>query len=372
MAAQCSAPSARASAKRAQRRAKRAESLSGSMRQFVTPQVWKQVKHAAKQHGCRDRTRWTLQPLILIAAIMTWCAGETDADRFVLSRAFYVQVHAPKRQRPGKTFSGFCEAMLRLPMPVWWAFCDAVRSRIFHLLADRMTTEGWLPLGCDSYADGDVRAPRVGTELGEVQPIHISLVPESGWPHPIPNLPLLSWSVDRVGGLCLRLKLVSEDLEHTQVISHDNHALGMAHAFAHVTTETDLANRAPARSVCTAAAVASLRARFSHSCGINVSLASLGLCARTCERYQGLFSPGSRPTASSQTLSASPTGLRARWACGLMVLGTTKCLHETWDGRFSSASRSPGRSEERNGRQGGSACRWPQVFHTQAIRLRPM
>ena len=66
MAAQCSAPSARASAKRAQRRAKRAESLSGSMRQFVTPQVWKQVKHAAKQHGCRDRTRWTLQPLILI------------------------------------------------------------------------------------------------------------------------------------------------------------------------------------------------------------------------------------------------------------------------------------------------------------------
>ena len=32
----------------------------------------------------------------------------------------------------------------------------------------------------------------------------------------------------------------------------------------------------------------------------------------------------------------------------------------------------PGRSEERNGRQGGSACRWPQVFHTQAIRLRPM
>jgi len=51
--------------------------------------------------------------------------------------------------------------------------------------------------------------------------------------------------------------------------------------------------------------------------------------------------PGSRPTASSQTLSASPTELRARWACGLMVLGTTKCLHETSGGRFSSASRSP-------------------------------
>ena len=84
-------------------------------------------------------------------------------------------------------------------------------------------------------------------------------------------------------------------------------------------------NHAPTRSVCTAAAVASLRARFSHSCGINVSLASLGRYARTCERYHGLFSPGSRPTGSSQTLSASPTGLRARRACGLMVLGATKC-----------------------------------------------
>src|SRR5208282_879516 len=70
-----------------------------------------------------------------------------------------------------------------------------------------------------------------GSIEGTKGAIHISLVPESGWPHPIPNLPLLSQSADRVGGLCLRLKLVREDLEHTQVISHDNHALGTAHAF---------------------------------------------------------------------------------------------------------------------------------------------
>jgi hypothetical protein len=43
-----------------------------------------------------------------------------------------------------------------------------------------------------------------------------------------------------MGGPCLRLKLVSEDLEHTQVISHDNHALGTAHAFARVTAKTGL------------------------------------------------------------------------------------------------------------------------------------
>ena len=111
--------------------------------------------------------RWTLQPLIMIAAIMTWCAGETDADRFVLSRSFYVQVHCPKRQRPGKAFSGFCKAMLRLPMPVWWAFCDAVRSRVFHLLADRMTMEGWLPLGCDGSRMECPRTAELEQSLGK-------------------------------------------------------------------------------------------------------------------------------------------------------------------------------------------------------------
>ena len=167
MAAQTSASSSRASAKWAQRRAKRSESLSGSMRQFLTPEVWKQVKQAASQHGCRKGVRWILQPLIMIAAIMTWCAGETDADRFVLSRSFYVQIHCPKRQRPGKVLSGFCKAMLGLPMPVWWAFCDAVRSRVFHLLADRMTMEGWFPLGCDGSRMECPRTEELEQSLGK-------------------------------------------------------------------------------------------------------------------------------------------------------------------------------------------------------------
>ena len=108
--------------------------------------------------------------------------------------------------------------------------------------------------------------------------------------------------------------------------------------------QDDLNPLVPTRSVCSAIAVpASLRARSGHSCGIRLSRWPVWASAQTCERHHpALFSPArSQPTASSQTLSASPTGLRARWACGLMVLGTTKCLHETWDGRFSSASRSP-------------------------------
>ena len=77
------------------------------------------------------------------------------------------EIHCPKRQRPGKAFSGFCKALLRLPMPVWWAFCDAVRSRVFHLLADRMTMEGWLPLGCDGSRMECPRTAELEQSLGK-------------------------------------------------------------------------------------------------------------------------------------------------------------------------------------------------------------
>ena len=167
--------------------------------------------------------------------------------------------------------------------------------------------------------------------------IHISLVPESGWPHPhflgtgewvAPSNPQSATS-ELVRRSCGR-SLPSTQTGSRRSRAHPGHLSrqsrsGNGPRLRPRHSQDGPCNRAPARSVCTAAAVASLRARFSHSCGINLSLASLGRYARTCERYHGLFSPGSRPTASSQTLSASPTGLRARWACGLMVLGTTKC-----------------------------------------------
>ena len=85
----------------------------------------------------------------------------------MLSRGFYVQVHCPKRLRPGKQFSGFSKAMVGLPMPVWWAFCDAVRGRVFHLLADRMTMEKWLPLGCDGSRMECPRTAELEQDLGK-------------------------------------------------------------------------------------------------------------------------------------------------------------------------------------------------------------
>ena len=96
----------RARRPRARQQARRAESLSGSIRQFLTPEVWKQARQAAHAAGCRNDPRWSLQPLILTWAMMTWCAGQTDAERFLTARTFYVRVHSPKRKRLESTSAG--------------------------------------------------------------------------------------------------------------------------------------------------------------------------------------------------------------------------------------------------------------------------
>ena len=167
MASQPTTASPRATAKRARRRAARAESLSGSIRQFLTPEVWKQARQAARVASCRSNPRWTLQPLILIWATMTWCAGPTDAERFATARTFYVRVDCPKRRRPGKHFSGFSKAVQRLPLPVWWAVCDAVRRQVFRGLSDRMVVDGWLALGCDGTRMEGPRSQQLEDDLGQ-------------------------------------------------------------------------------------------------------------------------------------------------------------------------------------------------------------
>ena len=167
MAAQCSTPSARTSAKRARRQAQRAESLSGSIRQVLTPEVWKPARQAACTASCRHDLRWTLQPLILIWAMMTWCTAPTDAERFLTARTFYVRVHCPKRKRPGKHFVGFYEAVQRLPLTVWWAVAAAVRRQIFRVPADRMIVDGWTAFGCDGTRLECPRTAPLEDDLGQ-------------------------------------------------------------------------------------------------------------------------------------------------------------------------------------------------------------
>jgi hypothetical protein len=132
-----------------------AKTFLDSMRQFLTPGVWKQAHRAQrgkkpayggeiqrKKRACR----WEIQPLVLVLVLMTWSCGDSQEERFEAAKAFCV-VCRPKQKRPGGTVPGFQKALARLPMRVLRGIAAGVRGRMAALLA--LVTDGFIPLGCD-------------------------------------------------------------------------------------------------------------------------------------------------------------------------------------------------------------------------------
>lgn len=130
---------------RRRRGVRRRKSLLESVREFLTPQVWKQVRKATAR---RKKPRWDVHPLLFILLTMTWCCGDSQPERFEAARGFYVLCH-DKRRRPGETFQGFHQALEKLPMTVLRALAGALRRRIEKRLGDRWRIKGLLPLACD-------------------------------------------------------------------------------------------------------------------------------------------------------------------------------------------------------------------------------
>jgi len=93
---------------------RRRKSLLKSIREFLTPRVWKQVRNAVPR---RRMPRWDVRPLLWILVTMTWCCGDSLPERFEAARGVYVLCH-DKRRRPGETFQGFQQALNKLPLPV--------------------------------------------------------------------------------------------------------------------------------------------------------------------------------------------------------------------------------------------------------------
>jgi hypothetical protein len=121
------------------------QSFLECLRYFLTPQVWKQAQRACP---CRRTQRWQTQPLLFVLLVMTWCAGDSQPERFETARACYVALHQ-RRKRPGKTFAGFEKALGKLPIPVLRAVATAIRSRLAQVFAKRLWVDGFIPLGCD-------------------------------------------------------------------------------------------------------------------------------------------------------------------------------------------------------------------------------
>jgi len=128
-------------------------SFSDSLRLFLTPAIWKLACQSRK--SLKKHSRWAVQPLLLTLLTMTWCCGDSQAERFETARGFAI-VCLPKRRRPGKSVQGFERTLAKLPMCVLRIVATGVRQRILMLLD--LSSEGFIAFGCDGSS---METPRV-------------------------------------------------------------------------------------------------------------------------------------------------------------------------------------------------------------------
>jgi hypothetical protein len=130
------------------------------LRDFLSPALFRQVQGLIPKRfrgSSRPARRWTLQPLLFVLLCVTWCAGDSQPERFETARAFFVACH-PKRCRPGKTCLGFQKALNALPARVLGHVAALFRRRLRWRLGPLLRTDGWVVLGCDGSR---LRCPRV-------------------------------------------------------------------------------------------------------------------------------------------------------------------------------------------------------------------
>lgn len=143
-------------------RRRQAKSLIGSMREFLTPEVFKQVRKIARR---RKSPRWDLHPLLWILLLTTYCYGDSLPEKFEAAKAYYV-VSCPKRKRPGVGFGGFEKALAKLPMPVLRSLSAAIRRRVEAVFGGRWKVGGFIPLGCDGTRLTCPRSEELEQRLG--------------------------------------------------------------------------------------------------------------------------------------------------------------------------------------------------------------
>jgi hypothetical protein len=143
---------------------RQALSFQDCLRKFLTPQLFKQAHqaHSKTHYHCR----WNLQPLLLVLLTLTWCTGDSQAERFETARAFCITL-TPKRRRPGKTPQGFFKALARLPMPVLRGVASSLRGIFLPLFAPVLACDGWLPFGCDGSRLECPRSAELEQRLGQ-------------------------------------------------------------------------------------------------------------------------------------------------------------------------------------------------------------
>lgn len=141
---------------------RQAQSLIGSMREFLTPEVFKQVRNTSPR---RKSPRWDLHPLLWILLLTTYCCGDSLPEKFEAAKAYYV-ISCPKRKRPGVGFNGFAKALEKLPMPVLRSLSAAIRRRVEAVFGSRWKVGGFIPMGCDGTRQACPRTEELEQRLG--------------------------------------------------------------------------------------------------------------------------------------------------------------------------------------------------------------
>lgn len=157
------------SKRRTRRRRRQARSFVQCVRQFLTPEVFKQAQRS--RHSKRRSPRWQVQPLIFVLLTMTWTMGDSTLERFETARAFYVTCHA-SRKRPGRTLSGFQAALSKMPVGVLRTVARAIRQQLLVQLGDRLITGGWRVFGCDGSRVECPRTVELEQRLGRSNKDH--------------------------------------------------------------------------------------------------------------------------------------------------------------------------------------------------------
>jgi hypothetical protein len=113
---------------------------------WLTPQVWKMARQADPRK--REAQRWKIHPLVMVCVLVTWTAGDSEAERFASARAFYVARHR-REKRPGQSFQGFQQALSKLPLAVLHALFKGLRCRLTQLYSRVWYHDDFVPIACD-------------------------------------------------------------------------------------------------------------------------------------------------------------------------------------------------------------------------------
>jgi hypothetical protein len=130
-----------------------AQSFLDSLRDFLTPAIWKQASEARCSR--RKSSRWSTQPLVLTLLVMTWCCGDSQAERFETAKGF-TAVCLSKRRRPGDSVQGFQKALAKVPTRVLRVIAAGIRGRLLQLFD--LKSDGFIVFGCDGSS---METPRV-------------------------------------------------------------------------------------------------------------------------------------------------------------------------------------------------------------------